>query len=240
MADALGYTEDAAMFAQKHRRMSQNINEKMWCEEDGCYYNLKFDGTLSKKQSPDCFMPLMTGLVPDDRKKRLLSILKDENKFWGDYMIPSIAKDDPAFPGQAYWRGQIWPPQVLWTYLGLKRSGEAALAWEFANKAGAMLAREWKENGFTPENYNAYTGRCSGAQHYNWGVLMGLPLLEELVTFAEDRLIFGNPLAPDGTELKNVPADGAYYDLKIDGGVTSVFCGGICIARKPGYVEIMR
>ena len=240
MADALGYADDAAMFAEKHRRMAQNINEKMWCEEDGCYYNLKFDGTLSKKQSPDCFMPLMTGLVSDDRKKRLLSILKDENKFWGDYMIPSIAKDDPAFPDQAYWRGQIWPPQVLWTYIGLKHSGEDALAWEFANKVGAMLAREWKETGFTPENYNAYTGRCSGAQHYNWGVLMGLPLLEELVTFTEDKVIFGNPFAPDGTKLKNIPADGKYYDLKIEGGVTAVFCGGICIARKPGYVEIMR
>lgn len=101
LANALGYAEDAAIFAEKHRQMAQRINERMWCEEDGCYYNLKFDGTLSKKQSPDCFMPLMTGCVPADRKERLLAILKDENKFWGDYMIPSIAKDDPAFPNQA-------------------------------------------------------------------------------------------------------------------------------------------
>ena len=185
-------------------------------------------------------MPLMTGGVPDERKARLLSILKDETKFWGEYMIPSIARDDPAFSDQAYWRGQIWPPQVLWTYLGLKRSGESVLAWELANKAGIMLAREWQERGFTPENYNAVTGRCSGAAHYNWGVLMGLPLLEELVAFTEDRIIFGNPLVADKTELSGIYADGRYYSLRIDNGVTAVFCDGACIAQKQGYVEIMR
>ena len=240
LAHALGYREDAALFAEKHRQMTRRINERMWCEEDGCYYNLKFDGSFSKKQSPDCFMPLMTGGVPDERKARLLSILKDETKFWGEYMIPSIARDDPAFSDQAYWRGQIWPPQVLWTYLGLKRSGESVLAWELANKAGIMLAREWQERGFTPENYNAVTGRCSGAAHYNWGVLMGLPLLEELVAFTEDRIIFGNPLVADKTELSGIYADGRYYSLRIDNGVTAVFCDGACIAQKQGYVEIMR
>ena len=240
MAKVLGYAEDAAFYDEQYRQMARRINERMWSEEDGCYYNLKFDGTLSKKQAPDCFMPLMTGLVPEERKERLLTILKDENKFWGEYMIPSIAKDDPAFPNQAYWRGQIWPPQVLWTYLGLKRSGEDELAWEFANKVGSMLAREWSENGFTPENYNAYTGRCSGSIHYNWGVLMGLPLLEELVNFKEDRLIFGNPLAPDGTELNNIPADGNYYNMKVENGVTNVWRNGVLLAQAPGYAEIYR
>ena len=240
MAAVLGYAEDAAFYDEQYRQMAGRINNRMWCEKDGCYYNLKFDGTLSKKQSPDCFMPLMTGLVPDDRKERLLSILKDENKFWGEYMIPSIAKDDPAFHNQAYWRGQIWPPMVLWTYLGLKRSGEAALAWEFANKAAAMLAREWEEKGFTPENYNAYTGRCSGSTHYNWGVLMGLPMLEELVAFKEEKLIFGNPMAPDGTELTNILADGQQYSMKIENGVTTVWRNGVILSQAQGYVEILR
>ena len=103
-----------------------------------------------------------------------------------------------------------------------------------------MLAREWSENGFTPENYNAYTGRCSGSPHYNWGVLMGLPLIEELVNFKEDRLIFGNPLAPDGTELNNILADGNYYNMKVENGVTNVWRNGVLIAQAPGCAEIYR
>lgn len=240
MAKELGHEQDAADFDRELREMAARIDEKMWCEEDGCYYNLKFDGTFSKKQSPDCFMPLMTGLVPEERKNRLLQILKDESKFWGKYVIPSIAKDDPAFPNQKYWRGQIWPPQTLWVYLALKGANEHGLAWEFAQKMGRMLAREWIENGYTPENYNAYTGRCSGAQHYNWGVLMGLPLLEELVEFRTDRVIFGNPLAEDGTELKNILVDGRRYSLLVKDGQTVVFCDGKQIAAEPGKVEVAR
>ncbi len=240
MAGELGLPDEEAEYLEKYRRMAERINDLMWCEEDGCYYNLKFDGTLSKKQSPDCFMPLMTGLVPEDRKARLLSILKDESKFWGEYMIPSIAKDDPAFPDQQYWRGQIWPTQTLWTYLAVKRAGEPELAWEYALKAARMLAREWHERGFTPENYNAYTGRCSGAAHYNWGVLMGLPLLEELVDFRPDKVVFGNPLAPDGTCLSGIPVDGKQYALEVRDGLTIVSCGGKQIAQGKGLVSISR
>lgn len=240
MAAVLGYEQDSDFFAEKHRQMAHNINEKMWCEQDGCYYNLKFDGSFSRRQSPDCFMPLMTGLVPKERKERLLTILKDESKFWGDYMIPSIARDDPAFPDQQYWRGQIWPTQTLWTYLSLKRAGESELAWEFAQKAAKMLALEWKENGYSPENYNAYTGRCSGSLHYNWGVLMGLPLLEELVDFQEDKVLFGNPLAEDGTELKNILIDGAFYSLRIKDGKTIVYRDGQKITESYGLAEVPR
>lgn len=239
-AQVLGLYEEAEYYKKEARSMTDRINEKMWCEEDGCYYNLKFDGGFSKKQSPDCFMPLMTGGVPDDRKKKLINLLTDEKKFWGTYMIPSIAKDDPAFVQQKYWRGQIWPPQVLWTYLGLKCAGEDGLAWEIAGKAAAMLADEWKARCWCPENYNAFTGKCSGAEHYNWGVLMGLPLLEELVEFTEDWIIFGNLYAEDGTRLRNIYVDGKYYDMFIENNEVMVMCGEKKIACGKGRVSVKR
>lgn len=240
IAGVLGDSAGKKLYYDKYMQMAERINSKMWSEEDGCYYNLRFDGSFSKKQSPDCFMPLLTGLVSEDRKERLLSILKDETKFWGEYMIPSIAKDDPSFPEQKYWRGQIWPTQTLWTYLALKRAGEQKLAWELAVKAGRMLSREWKERGFSPENYNAYTGRCSGSPHYNWGVLMGLLLLEELVEFREDEVIFGNCFAEDGTGLVNINVDGQFYDLQLKDGKTIVSCEGRIIGEGRGTVSIHR
>ncbi len=60
-------------------------------------------------------------------------------------MIPSIAKDDPAFPQQHYWRGQIWPPQTLWTYLALKRAGEEELAWELACKSSRYAVKRMEQ-----------------------------------------------------------------------------------------------
>ena len=103
-----------------------------------------------------------------------------------------------------------------------------------------MLAREWEENGFAPENYNAYTGRCGGATHYNWGVLMGVIPLEELIEFHEDKIIFGNRFAEDGTELSNVPIDGHLYSMKIKDGKTFVYRDGCKLAENDGVVEISR
>ena len=37
--------------------------------------------------------------------------------------MPSVSRDDPAYADQKYWRGQIWPPMVLWTHAGLRRAG---------------------------------------------------------------------------------------------------------------------
>ena len=64
--------------------------------------------------------------------------------------------------------------------------------------------------------------------------------IEELVNFKEDRLIFGNPLAPDGTELNNILADGNYYNMKVENGVTNVWRNGVLIAQVPGCAEIYR
>lgn len=240
MARVLGKEKESAFYDKKMHEMAERIHTYMWCEEDGCYYNLKFDGTFSRRQSPDCFMPLMMEGMPEGRKERLLSILRDEKKFWGEYMIPSIAKDDPAYVGQHYWRGQIWPPQTLWTYLALKRAGEKELAWELAVRAARMLAEEWDKNGFCPENYSGITGKCSGSPHYNWGMLMGLPLLEELVEFREDSVIFGNPLATDKTSLKNILVDQKRYDMLIDAGVTTVYLGETIVAKEKGRVRLKR
>ena len=69
---------------------------------------------------------------------------------------------------------------------------------------------------------------------------MGLPLLEELVSFREDKVIFGNLLAEDGTELRNFPVDGRRYDMKIENGVVSVYCDGSCVTKGRGTAEIAR
>lgn len=64
---------------------------------------------------------------------------------------------------------------------------------------------------------------------------MGLPLLEELIEFREDKVIFGNAMAPDGTELKNIPVDGQLYDLVINGGYDGGIQGKYFIGKRKRY-----
>ena len=44
--------------------------------------------------------------------------LRNRAEFWGDWIIPSIARNDPAFGDQDYWRGRIWGPMNYLVYLG--------------------------------------------------------------------------------------------------------------------------
>ena len=218
MARELGKEEDAAYYRAQYGDMAKRVQEFMWNEEDGCFYNVHFDGHHIKVQAPDFFMPVLAGIATPEQTERLMKILLDPKKFWGEYKIPSIARDDPNYIHQNYWRGQIWPPLVLWSYLALRRSGHKAEAWELAESSARMLGREWKENCFCPENYNADTGRCSGSPHYNWGSLMGIMAMNEFISFEPRRVIFGDTLAPDGNGVENVPIDGHLYSARRENG----------------------
>ena len=46
--------------------------------------------------------------------------LLNPDEFYGEWMIPSIARNDPAFKDQDYWRGRIWGPMNFLVYLGLR------------------------------------------------------------------------------------------------------------------------
>ncbi len=236
----LGYEDDASRYRNQYERMKKTVNEKMWDDETGCYYNLRFDGTLSRVQTPDCFLPIAAGIADERQTSALMSILTDTDKFWGEFLIPSVSKDHPAYPQQKYWRGNVWPPMVYWTYLSLKRAGSAELRWEFAEKVGKMLSREWEENGYYPENFSCITGRINGYAHYNWGVLMGLPMIEEMIDVKESVIIFGNELAPVGSEICGVPFDGHIYGVRITEAGTEVQRDGKRIALSRGRVEIPR
>lgn len=237
---ALGRESEAAAYHAEYAAMAERVNRLMWDEADGCYYNRKFDGTLSSVQSPDCFLPMMAGIATPDRIERLMTLYRDTSKFSGAYMIPSVARDDPAYPDQNYWRGQIWPPMVLWTYLGLRRAGKAEEAWALANNAAGMLATQWREHGYYPETFNADTGEGRGACHYSWGTLLAVPMLEELVHLEPDHVIFGNPHAPTGLALRGVRIDGHLHDIECLAGETRVLRDGELVGQATGTLRMTR
>ncbi len=92
-------------------------------------------------------------------------------------MIPSIARNDPAFKDQDYWRGRIWGPMNFLVYLGLQNYDDSAVRKDFAQKSYDLFLKEWKENGHVHENYNAITGGGddvnSSDRFYHWGALLG-------------------------------------------------------------------
>lgn len=84
MARELDRPDEAAAFSADYERMKRLVNENMWDEEDGCYYNLHFDGKLRKVKSPDCFMPLMAGIASPERTDQLMALMLRPDVFWGE------------------------------------------------------------------------------------------------------------------------------------------------------------
>ncbi len=159
--------------------------KRLWDEENGIFANRRTDsGEFSPRFSPTNFYALLADMATPEQARRMM----DEHflnpaKFGGEWMLPSIARDDSAYGEQHYWRGRIWAPMNYLVYLGLRRAGLGAEAKILAEKSAALLLREWREHGHIHENYHAETGMGCGYDHsdrfYHWGALLGLIALQE-------------------------------------------------------------
>ena len=104
-------------------------------------------------------------------------------EFWGEW-VPSIARNDPAFARQRYWKGAIWPPLNFLGYLALRQYGFEAAREELAAKSLDMFLTEWKRRGYVSENYSSITGtgddeRLSSDNFHSWGTLFAIPAFLE-------------------------------------------------------------
>jgi glycogen debranching enzyme len=100
------------------------------------------------------------------------------DEFWGEWMLPSISRVDPAYPEQEYWRGRIWAPMNFLVYLGLRRCQAEGARKCLAEKSVTLLLKEWRANRHVHENYSAETGEgcdvASSDKYYHWGGLLSL------------------------------------------------------------------
>ena len=157
----------------------------LWDDPSGIYLNQRTDtGLFSARLSPTNFYPLLAGAPTPEQAERMISEhFYNPDEFWGEWILPSIARCDPAYPEQEYWRGRIWAPMNFLVYLGLRRYKLAQPAADLAQKSQALILKEWRANGHVHENYNANTGEgCdsrSSDKFYHWGGLLGLIALME-------------------------------------------------------------
>ncbi len=170
--------------------------ENLWDKEFGFYLNFNTEAdTLSKRLSPTLFYPLMASVPSNKKAKQMLIHFYDENEFGGEFILPSIARNDPLFERQRYWKGAIWPPLNFLTYLSFRQAGFNEAATELADKSLKMFMSEWKRKGYVSENYSSITGtgddpRLSSDRFHSWGSLFGIMsfIEEQFLPPFEDKL----------------------------------------------------
>jgi neutral trehalase len=135
-------------------------------------------GSASPRTSPTNFYPLLSRTaIPEEARQMVGEHLLNPGEFWGEWVVPSSPRNDPAFKDQNYWRGRIWGPMNFLVYLGLRNYDLPLARSELARKSEALLLKEWKARGHVHENYNAVTGEgddvTSSDPLYHWGALLG-------------------------------------------------------------------
>jgi putative isomerase len=186
IATELGRDTEAAELTDRANAMTASL-QTLWSEEDGIFLNKRLDtGEFDKRLSPTHFYPLLGKAATDEQAQRMVDEhLLNPSEFWGEWVIPSIARDDPAYADQDYWRGRIWAPMNWLVYLGLRNYDQLADArLSLVEKSKDLLLKEWRGLRHIHENYDANTGEGCGVVNsdhfYHWGGLLGLmALLEE-------------------------------------------------------------
>jgi glycogen debranching enzyme len=151
----------------------------LWDAKAGIFLNKNLHtGQLSSRLSPTNFYPLLAhAATPEQARTMIARHLRNPDEFWGQWILPSIARNDPAFHDQNYWRGRIWGPMNYLVYLGLCNDADADTRRAFASKSYELFVKEWRDHGHVHENYNGINGSGDDVNNsdrfYHWGALLG-------------------------------------------------------------------
>jgi hypothetical protein len=170
LAVSLKEKSEAAKYRQVFDEISHAINDVLWDEVDGVYYNYDAqEGHPRRRLMVSTFFPLRFGIAPPERRERLLKRLVDPAQFnWGGTALTSLAKTEAdyveakgAYEGHAWW-GNVWTERNMTVISGLEDSGRPDLAAEL----NWTTIREF--HGRYREYLLPSTGEGAGTEGFSW------------------------------------------------------------------------
>ena len=177
IARILGDDRTSHRLNTEYHRLTAAMNRTLWSDAAGLYLDELPSGPSTRVAASN-FLPLIAGVPSPDQARRMVETLCDPSRFWGEWVLPTISRDDPAFIDQQYWRGSIWPPMNYLVLHGLRRYGFHDLAADLARKGAAMFLADRRRTGMCRENFDSRTGRGCGQRFQSWGPLFALGALE--------------------------------------------------------------
>lgn len=182
IAGELGRVDTRNELLARAQHYRQNL-QPLWDEAFGLFLNRHPEtGKLSKRISPTNFYALNGETATRQQAGRMIAEhFYNPDEFWGEYILPSAARNDTAYTGHTYWRGSIWAPMNLLVYWGMQNYDLPEAREDLAEKSKNLLLKNWHEKGWIRENYHAETGSYNPrSEHfYHWGALLGMIYLSE-------------------------------------------------------------
>lgn len=154
MAKELGKEEYIATLEAERDMLSTVVNEKLWEEETGFYYDLWKNGKLNMVRHIGAYWALIAECAPKDRAEKMIALLSDENAFKSPTMIPSLSKDNEIYAAHGnYWQGGVWAPTNYMVLKGLDKYGKFSLSHEIAKNYLASVVDVYTKTNTFFENY---------------------------------------------------------------------------------------
>ncbi|HUH16724.1 MAG TPA: trehalase family glycosidase [Methylomirabilota bacterium] len=171
IAEELGETDAAEAYRAEINLIGAAVNEALWDEEVGFYFDRNDDGVSPiRTKSYSGLVPLIAGIVPDERVERVLDVLRDERRFLSQHGIRSTSADSvlyrPGYAGErganSSWRGPIWLP-INYLLVDTLRSHDPAFAEDLRSRLIELVETDWEATGRFHEYFHAETGEGLGA-----------------------------------------------------------------------------
>ncbi len=191
MAKELGREADVLPLEKEAEMLRNTVNDRMWSEEDGFYYDRRRDGSLSGVKTIGAYWTLLAGLVPEERLERFVGHLDNENEFKRPTRVPSLSADHPLYdPQGGYWKGGVWAPTNYMVLEGLRQNGFEKLAYEIGCNYLDAVVKVFNKTGTVFENYapeSAEPGKPAKADFVGWtGIPPVCVLLEYVLGIVPD------------------------------------------------------
>lgn len=154
IAQIIGKEKEAMQYRQEANVLKEIINEKMWDEENGFYYDLTINEEIIPIKTVAAFWPLLAGVASQDQADQLFQELKNPSTFNRPHRVPTLSAAEAGYdPLGAYWKGGVWAPIVTMVIRGLEKYEANDLARDIAMNHLNNVAAIYQETGTIWENY---------------------------------------------------------------------------------------
>lgn len=203
LAHLIGKNPDAEAYTKEANSLSAKINQSMWNEQDGLYYDV-YEKNQVKIPTIASFYPLTAGIPSQKQADAMISALTNNNLFWTSMPFPSVAKNNPRFKLTS-WQGPTWLSASYMVINGLDLYGRKDIAAEAARNIVKNVFGTWSKTGTFFEFYNPFTGDTKDLSRnagFPSNVLVGSEPLRDFAgsTAIVDNLLVENVL---GIKWKN-------------------------------------
>jgi alpha,alpha-trehalase len=189
----LGRTSDTALWMRRAKERRQRINDRMWHEQDGLYYDYNFvAGSVRWYPFLTTFYPMWAGIARPEQAARIVRNLGMFDAAGG--LLTSTSES-----GNQWDKPFGWAPLHMLAVSGLRRYGYEAEADRISVKFLSMIIEDYTRTGTIVEKYDVIRrgsdvseslkfGYRSNEIGFGWTNAVFTTLLDQLSTEARSQL----------------------------------------------------